>query len=179
MLGKCEHCLIGGDAESRTREREIAFRIGSIETDRDGIEQTRKLISKYISVFQFAEAVRINAHRHIRMMFLDPAQYGKYRVKADQRLAESAAHHLAHILPRQALKLLDNLGETRIMFDPERGFPRHLLHTAQAKNAVAVAVIRNIDIDGTLPLRLLAKALFHREITASRMCCIYNHNIYS
>ena len=177
VLGKGEHRLIGTDAELRARERKITLGIRRVETDGDGIEQPCKALCKDGAMFQLAQSVRIDARRHLRMIFLDMAQDTEHRVKAHQGLSEAAAYDFGDVFPRQAVKLFRDLSKCRIMVNPERGLLRHLLHAAQTENAVTVTGVRDIDIDGTLALRLLAQTLLHRQIAAARMGRVNNHNM--
>ena len=120
VLRKGEHRLVRLLAELRAREREVARGIRSVQADRDGIQDARKLRCEHPAVLELAKPVRIDARGDIGMHSLDVAQERDQVFKSLRRLAEAAEDDFLHVFPWHAVELRLDLFDRRLPLQPER-----------------------------------------------------------
>lgn len=142
-----EHRRVGLLTKLAAREREILVRVGAVEADRDGVDDSFELGRDITAVAERTLAVGVDAHRQLRVL-LHPASDLLEHVKCFHGLAIPAEDELRITREVELTKLLDDLSSRGFALEPEDivavdsvGF------VANAKGAAARAAIGEVHVE--------------------------------
>ena len=178
--GEFEHGVIRLDAEFAARQFQVAFLIGRIHADGNGIEDTAaKIGGRIAAIGQVGQAVGIDAGLHAGMRFLDVLQEGRQIGQPFRRFAEAAEDDFVDVVPGSAIESLLHFIDGRFPLQPQRFIFGHLLHGAQTESTRTGTAVGQIDVHAPLSFRLHLQAIFEIYILSLSYYRINDHDTLS
>ena len=178
--GEFEHGVIGLDTEFAARQFQIAFLIGGIHADRNGIQDAAaKVRCRIAAIGQVGQAVGIDAGLHAGMRVFDVFQEGRQIIEAFCRFAEAAEDDFVDVVPGSTVESFLHFIHRRFPLQPQCLIFGHLLHGPQTERTGTGAAIGQVDVHGPLSFRLHLQAIFEIYILSLSYYSVNNHDTLS